>query len=318
MTKATIFKFWYNSSYGKKLEFECPKLGDNCTAKRGHNRVLDSHHHCPHCGAIANLHFRTQEAQRLRDFFGESFLKEHAIEVPPVPDYLTPEQITEWKKNLFELRYLPKLRMEESLDLPGWKHKPGTRHTPLKLKDIEFFDELEAIRDLAENKDNPHLMDIHTGEEMDPLDLPGAWLLTDTRGKPNDALGDQTYEHDELIQGAIQKLSSEVVLNRNTWAGRRNYITSKELNDRRFWDAIRAALKVPEQASVRLPRVIEANVLGQRPEWEETNTTEWCEEMYRPELRLASGESTGGGASELAIWKTGGHFNGFRPLVVFP
>jgi hypothetical protein len=261
---------------------------------------------------------RIEEAQRLRDFFGESFVKEHAIEVPPAPDYLTPEQIAEWKKNLFELRYLPKVRMEESLDLPGWKHKPGTRHTPHKLNGVEFFDEFEAIRDLPENKKNPHLKDIHTGKELDPCDLPGSWLLVDVRRKPNSALGGQTYEHDELIQGVIQELSSDGVLNKDTWAGRRNYITSEELNDSRFWEAIQAAMNVPEQASVRLPRVIEANVLGQRPGWEDTNTTEWCEEMYRPELRLRSGDSISGGASALSHGQAGSPIIGFRPLVVFP
>lgn len=38
-------------------KYECPLVGDNCTAKRGLNPVLDNHHHCPHCGAIANLYF---------------------------------------------------------------------------------------------------------------------------------------------------------------------------------------------------------------------------------------------------------------------
>jgi hypothetical protein len=57
--KATPTKRQFtNALYGKNFEFKCPKLGDNCTAKRGHNPILDNHHHCPHCGAIANLHFR--------------------------------------------------------------------------------------------------------------------------------------------------------------------------------------------------------------------------------------------------------------------
>jgi hypothetical protein len=47
----------FNPSYGKNIGYERPKLGENCTAKRGINTKLDCHYHCPHCGAIANLHF---------------------------------------------------------------------------------------------------------------------------------------------------------------------------------------------------------------------------------------------------------------------
>ncbi|HEU0050961.1 MAG TPA: hypothetical protein VFQ60_02800, partial [Patescibacteria group bacterium] len=71
-------------------------------------------------------------------------------------------------------------------------------------------------------------------------------------------------------------------------------------------------------AVLRLPRVIESNVRGQRHGFHDTSTYEWCEEYYRSGTRLISGRSDYGGAS--SVYWGFGRFDdvGFRPLIVFP
>jgi len=63
------------------LEYKCPTLGENCTAKRGQNPKLDNHHHCPHCGAIANLHFLGSKCTEC-DLCGNPAT--HSAYVPPI------------------------------------------------------------------------------------------------------------------------------------------------------------------------------------------------------------------------------------------
>ena len=247
---------------------------------------------------------RKSQAAKLKEFFGRD------INVPPIPDGITPDKLEEWEKIGFELRYLPKIKMEESANYPGWKHKPGRRHTPNSQYGIEFFDEIEKITSL---------------KGLSPNQLPGAWLLCDIRPKPNrKTFGAQSYEDDALIQGVLRKLATQGVLNKVAGEGLRNYIDPGIFKNFEFWTAIKTALgvdKIPD-AIARLPRVIEANVMSQGTGFHNTTSAEWCEEYSKKNavvgFRMLSGRSDYGGASFVSSDYFPRGSIGFRPLVVFP
>ena len=59
-----------------------------------------------------------RETESLNDFFG------HEVEVPPLPEEITPERYERWKEMGFELHYLPSEEMKKEANFPGWKKKP--------------------------------------------------------------------------------------------------------------------------------------------------------------------------------------------------
>ncbi len=249
---------------------------------------------------------RDSERKRLLEFFGQ------AHDVPPVPEAITKETLDFWKGNGFELRYWPRVRMAENADFPGWKRKPGKRNNP-EGHGIEFYDELEKIKNLPENLANPNLAG------LEPDELPGRWTLADSRLKPNYATGDQAYGNDGFVQNVLRSLPPGV-LNPEASACLRNGIHPSVFSRPEFWDAFKTALRLDgvEGAAVRLPRAIEANAMGQGPGWHDTDTYEWCEETYGPGGRLLSGNSVDGGASSLYWYAFPDDSVGFRPLVIFP
>lgn len=247
------------------------------------------------------------------EFFGKSF------DMPPLPSAVTPERLRHWESLKYELRYLPRLTLKEADTYPGWKKKPGKRHTPDKQYGIEFFDELENIQSLTENASNPNL------SELAPNELPGVWTLVDTRAKPNYDNGKQPYEDDKSMQEFLQYVttvkdaSGEPILNEEAKEGLRNNIHPDVFRKPEFWTELKKLLQLDgvDGATVRLPRVIEQNVTGQVPNWHGTNTYEWAEEYYQSGGRLFSCRSDYGGASYVS-WGGGPDVSvGFRPLVVF-
>ncbi|GEM_PF-909921 len=248
---------------------------------------------------------REGERERLLEFFGTPF------EVPPIPEGITKEMLDFWKENGFELRYWPRVRLEERR-YPGRPHVPGRRNNPQGLG-IEFHGELDKIKNLPENLANPNLAG------LEPDELPGRWMLADSRPKPNYASGKQAYENDWFVQGVLKSLPPGV-LNPEVSDCLRNNIGPSVFSKQEFWDAFRTALKLDgvPGAAVRLPRAVEANAMGQGPGWHDTDTYEWCEEMYGPDRRLMSGGSGSGGASYLDWFDVPLVSVGFRPLAVFP
>ena len=248
---------------------------------------------------------REAERKRLKEFFGKD------IDVPELPNGITPEKIEQWERKGFKLEYWPREDMTEDRNLPGWKHKPGKRHA--SGNGIEFYDELQKIQTLPENAQNPHLQGLSLTE------LPGTWVLKDARKKPGYKNGDQAYENDLIIQHVLKELAKNHVLNAEAVKGLRNIIHPDMFKKSEFWEAFEAALDLEDipGAIVRLPRAIEANVMGQGTGFHDTNTWEWCEEYYRSGGRLVSGDSVLGGASGVRWLGGAGGDVGFRPLVVF-
>ena len=138
------------------------------------------------------------------------------------------------------------------------------------------------------------------------------------RAKPNYEKGNQTYANDDLIQNVIKTLVAQGIVNSEAATGLRNDIHPDVFKKQEFWDAIHTALRLPSQAIVRLPRVIESNVMGQGQGFHDTNTYEWCEEYLQSGERLISGSSDYGGASRVGLGDAANALIGFRPLVVFP
>jgi len=252
-----------------------------------------------------------EEEQRLEEFFGKHF------DIPPIPEGITQEHLDFWKENGFKLQYWPNIRMKEEAKYPGWTHKPGKRNNP-KGYGLEFYDDLDKIKNLPENISNPNLKD------LEPDELPGAWMLVDSRKKPDYDSGNQSYatkeQNDDLIQNVLKQLLEVKVLNQEAAECLRNKIHPSVFSNPKFWEAFKQVLKLDEipNATVRLPRTIEANVMGQGSDYDGTSTYEWHEEFYGSGSRLVSGYSGSGGASYVRWFGNTLGVVGFRPLVIFP
>ncbi len=228
-----------------------------------------------------------RETESLRNFFG------YDVEVPSLPDEVTPERYEKWKEMGFELHYLPAEEMKKERDLPGWKKKPGDWFYG-KLKDKEV--------------------------DTDSATLPAAWVLADTREKPQYQDGKQIYKDDVLAE-TLEDLRKKKVLTDFEVKGSRFRISWDELHKPEVKKAIAEALDVPEE-SLRLPRAIEWNYLGNayHPQWGETDAWEWFEDsLEKGAGRLDGGYSRGGGLSGVSWGAPSGRSGGlgFRPLVVF-
>ncbi|HEU0050770.1 MAG TPA: hypothetical protein VFQ60_01800 [Patescibacteria group bacterium] len=258
-----------------------------------------------------------RESQALRKFFGEE------IAIPPFPRQATKERILEWRRLGLELHYLPAITMAKikrgskgkilevaPIEFPGWKKKPGKRYANQGIS-IDFFDKIKS-GDL----------------DSSALDLPGAWILVDTREKPSYVgNSDQMYQNDflgpileELNEKGIIK-QTRINTNEPLRADSRFGISPSELDDLRVKKAIAKVMGISEEY-VSLPRAIEFNVLGNLyyPEWGETDTDEWFEDGYKEHWRLYGGASLDGGLSCVSAGRCN-YINGsigFRMIARFP
>ncbi len=228
-----------------------------------------------------------RETESLRNFFG------YDIEVPSLPEEVTAERYEKWKEMGFELHYLPAEEMKKDRELPGWKKKPGDWFYG-KIKDKEV--------------------------DADSATLPAAWILTDTREKPNYQDGKQMYK-DDVLGETLEDLRKKKVITAFEVKGSRFKISWDELHKPEVKKAIAEALDVPEEY-LRLPRAIEWNYLGNahHPTWGDTDTWEWFEDSYQKGAgRLVGGSSRSGGLSYVDWTDPGvrGDSLGFRPQVVF-
>ena len=234
-----------------------------------------------------NTPLMKQEAATLKAFFGES------ITVPPLPREITPERIKNWERMGFELHYLPPIDMTEDADFPGWEKKP--KHW--------FYKEIAAGR-------------IAKYTTM----LPGAWVLVDGRQKP-DYADDAMYDHDPLApvledlnhRGLISQTMSDGTTKLDPQS--RFGLSPADFTKPEVMNAFAKALDLkPGQAS--LTETIVWNVLANihYPEWGTTDTHEWQKETLGSGLRLMSGYSDDGGASNVRWDDRPGGRVGFRPL----
>lgn len=230
----------------------------------------------------------SREQEKLWEFFGKE------IEVPSLPDEITPEKYELWKELGFDLHYLPDEDLVKDRDLPGWEKKP---------KDW-FYDQISEGNISA-----------------DAVKLTNAWVLTDSRAKPQYDNGNQMYENDDKIGNVLKKLRQQGMIEKYKKADSRFNISWDELNRVGVKAALAKLLGVDPE-NLRLPRAIEWNYLGNafHKEWGETNVWEWFEDSYdKGRERLGGGGSFDGGLSYVfgntPFFRRGNL--GFRPLVVF-
>lgn len=239
-----------------------------------------------------------QETEKLKEFFG------YNIEVPPLPEEITPERYEKWKEMGFELHYLPDEKLTEERDLPGWKNKLG----------YSFYGKIKN-REIS----------------ADAMTLPGAWVLADTREK-SQSIG-QAYKDDVLAE-TINDLRKKGLIQYPDLRGSRFNISFKELHKRKVKRAIAETLDVPEKF-LRLPRAIEWNFLSNAyyPQWGCRETREILEDAFtkvhqgyqKVPNSLVGGSAQHYGDGSAVDYYTvhnyytnyHGDFLGFRPLVVF-
>jgi len=213
-----------------------------------------------------------QESQKLEAFFGRK------IEVPSLPDEITPERIAEWQEKKLELHYLPDIDMAQETKLKNWI-KP----------DFQYIEESDLPKDA--------------------MKLPGCWVLVDAREKPEYKNGDQMYKDDEDFLGPVlEKLRSSVGQKNGPIESfkhpqSRFNISPEELEKPEVNAAIAQACGLePEQVST--PRMIEFNILGNvhHPEWGKppSNCSEWFSDKYKAgRRRLVGGVSDDGGLADV-------------------
>ena len=197
---------------------------------------------------------------------------------------------------IFEPHCLPPIHFEKNLKWPGKGVKP----------EDWYWEQIKAGRISKE-----------------AAKLQGLWFLVDGSQKPNHDSGRQLYENDPLGP-TLARLRQEGKI-----AVPSSYRHIPDAS--RFavsWDEVTqhvnpavAELLGVEVSQVRLPRAIEFNVLGNlfHPEWGETTTWEWFEDVFGGGRRLHGGYSVYGGLADVDhYWSDGRDDIGFRPLVVFP
>ncbi len=201
---------------------------------------------------------RSQEKESLEIFFGEP------VDVPSVPESVTPEQYEKWKEMGFEMHYLPPKEMDQDKEYPGWHSKPASKEGESlpKVKDVKIIRDFQRVY------------------SDDIITLPGKWVLIDGREKPLYVKDGYDLKHeykDDPLEMAIAKWRG--VDPKRRPIGSRFMLTWKELHSAELKDALAKVLGVhPDQ--FRLPRAIEWNFLGNayHPEWGDTDTSEWLED----------------------------------------
>lgn len=192
-----------------------------------------------------------REKEGLLYFFGEQ------IEVSPLPAMITPDRIRSWREQLFELHFLPKIRIKREGNYPGWRIRP---------EDTVFRD--ERFPDTAQY-------------------LPGAWLLVDGRDKPEapEILdGDIEGYEDDIFVDVLEELRTDGVLSdfgRGSFRARLSGIELQKPVVRLACATILGINRLPG-AHLRLPRGLEYNVLTNihYRQWFMTELGEWFEDGY--------------------------------------
>ena len=226
-----------------------------------------------------------KETESLKQFFGLN------MEVPDLPEEITPERYQEWKEQGFELHYLPEIDMTQDKKYPGWQKKPD--------KLFEYIKNNKVAKDATRLK-------------------PG-WVLIDERAKPGYDNGQQLYANDPFKE-ALEKLREGRIIQDYPTKDSRFNISHDELQKPEVKQALAQVLKVNPK-DILLPKAMEWNYLGNAyyKEWGETNTWEWFEDEYEGGNCLNGGHSDYGGLANVD-YDSAGYRNdslGFRSLVRF-
>ncbi len=225
----------------------------------------------------------------------------NGFDVPDLPTWVDEALLSYWHENLFGLHCLPKILIDEKINLPADYERPG-----------KYF-----LRQIQKNN-------IPAASQW----LPGKWILVDARDKPEQkvpwingydmklleklGLRPKNYFKKWQRQQHRQEYLGDIL--RNKGFGSRFCLSVNDIEEIKPF--IHNFLKLPASAKVRLPTLIEYNYLGNifYKQWATTSTWEWFEDKFKNQQNLAGGSDSLGccGSDPLDFWST---ILSFRPLV---
>ncbi len=211
----------------------------------------------------------TAESAALKRFFG----KEIQVPQPPTKLFETRDVLERNRLTRFEAHYLPEEELTVKDKLPGWQVKP----------EKWYWDQIKS-----------------GSVARDAATLKAGWYLVDGRGKPQYNDGQQRYDDDAWLQATIHDLrGSGKVKSLNYVASDSRFGVSADEVEGVILPEV--AKLLPAGVSIRMPREIEFNVLGNihHPEWGNTNTWEWMNDHFERGRRLFGGDSGVGGLASV-------------------
>lgn len=233
------------------------------------------------------------------------------IDVPPVPDSVTPEVFRNLERMGLELRYIPALPL---LPLRDLKVRGVESYLDILQSNYPNWRRYESLSDeerenhaIGRNLNEWFWERVKEGDVGFPS-LPGQWMAVETVGKP--AYGDK-YPRTPLAE----KLGFRDDRFNVSWNDANAAIAREKRR-------ILADIGLPS-ADLRQLEAIEWNLLANREGWGKTDTYEWTNTEYRAlgdSYRLVVGYSGLGGAA-LATWDSPEYSDdgiGFRVAVVIP
>ena len=236
------------------------------------------------------------ERKTLEGFFCKEF-----PEVPNLPAWITDELIQYWEDNLFDIHYLPKISLDQSIDLPSWTDRP----------DQAFYQKVKEGK-----------------LQIKAKELSGKWILIDARAKPEKRSPWISATDVKILQktrinpkkhlGKWQKqLHEQEYLKEHLKMrgfGSRFCLSPADIHELKPF--VSDYLKIDPKKMIRLPYFIEFNYLGNAcyPQWRTTKTWEWFQDQ------MVDGSHLAGGSQSVGIvgWDPADHWStilGFRVVI---
>lgn len=222
----------------------------------------------------------TREQKAINRFFNKN------IQVPVLPGWINNNLIKYWRSLIFDLHYLPKINLEENLNLQLWQDRPS-----------KYF-----YKKLAKNASY----------------LRGKWILIDARDKPEQ----KNFWITSKDVWFLEKLGlnfKNYLKQKNKQFFKQDYLKTRfclsvfDIN--KLKPKILKILKIKKN-KVRLPYFIEYNYLGNNfyKNWAKTKTWEWFEDKIDNYQYLAGGHKSVGcmGWEPPEFWST---ILCFRPVI---
>ncbi len=223
------------------------------------------------------------------------------FDVPNLPSWVDETLINYWQQNIFHLHYLPRILIDEKIDLPADYERPG-----------KYF--LRQIKKGNIPASNQY--------------LPGKWILIDGRDKPAKkvawigthdlkfleklGLRPKNYFKKWQRQPHQQEYLTDIL--RHKGFGSRFCLSISDIEEVKPF--IHDFLKLPANTNVHLPTLLEYNYLGNifYKQWATTSTWEWFEDKFKNQQNLAGGSDSLGccGSEPPDFWST---ILTFRPLI---
>lgn len=237
-----------------------------------------------------------KEQEILEKFFNIKF-----ADIPDLPNWVTDELIQYWDENIFYIHYVPKISLDENLDLPLWQDKPS-KFFYKKIREGKLKNETKILSGkwlLIDGRDKP-------ARKVPWIRINDVWILQKMGFNPKNYLkkwSKQLHKREYLINILKEK-----------GFGSRFCLTIYEINDLKPF--VLNFLKIESGKIIRLPFFAEYNYFGNAiyKQWRTTGTWEWFEDRIDSGQYLAGGSDNVGcvGWDPPEFWST---ILTFRPVI---